>query len=182
MVGVRTEVRDSSALPVLPAGEAQAVFSQVLLVAGAIVLPALAHVLALPTRALLPMHWPILLAGLVYGWRAGVFVGLAAPVFSFLFSGAPHAAVLPAMTLEMVAYGVVAGAVREGLRWGPALAVLLAVAAGRLVFAAVWLLGSGAPGGFGDLASAFLPGVPAALTQLAILPPVARLWIRRGGG
>ena len=54
--------------------------------------------LGLPVRQLLPMHWPAILAGLVYGWRSGAVIGAASPIVSYLISGMPRPAVLPSMT------------------------------------------------------------------------------------
>ena len=81
----------------LPALRARAVSAQVvLLLAAAWVLPALAHWAGVPGRVWLPMHWPVIFAGLCYGWRSGALIGLAAPGASYLLSGMPPAAVLPA--------------------------------------------------------------------------------------
>ena len=60
-----------------------------LVLAGAWALPALIHLLGLPVRQLLPMHWPAILAGLVYGWRSGAVIGAASPIVSYLISGMP---------------------------------------------------------------------------------------------
>jgi hypothetical protein len=152
-----------------------------LLVAASVFLPAAAHLAALPVRLLLPMHWPVILVGLVYGWRSGGIVGLAAPSLSYLVSGMPYPVVLPAMTAELAAYGLLAGIFREGLRWNLFLATGLAVAGGRLVF----LLVAVATGASGTSASeyaraALAPGFAAALAQVLVLPLVARWWVRRG--
>src|SRR5690349_24292031 len=80
---------------------------QILLLAlAAVVLPATAHAIGLPVRSILPMHWPVLLAGLIFGWRAGLGIGVLAPLASFLVSGMPVPHILPSMTLELGAYGL----------------------------------------------------------------------------
>ncbi len=176
-----TNADRTGALPILDAGRAQAVLYQVLLVGAAVALPSLAHGVGLPVRMLLPMHWPVLLAGLVYGWRAGAFVGVATPALTFLLSGAPAPVMLPALTLEMAAYGVVGGVGRERLRLGPFASVVLALLAGRILFALSVLatgVGGGEPGAY--LLAALLPGLPAAGAQAVLLPPLARVWIRLG--
>ena len=91
----------------LPALRVRAVSAQMaLLLAAAFVLPALAHAAGVPGRVWLPMHWPVIFAGLCYGWRSGALIGLAAPGVSFLLSGMPPAVVLPGMTAELAAYGM----------------------------------------------------------------------------
>jgi uncharacterized membrane protein len=165
----------------LPAWRPRALTVQAfLLVAAAWLLPALAHAAGLPARTLLPMHWPVILVGLCYGWRSGALVGLGAPALSFLLSGMPPPIVLPAMTLELGAYGFLAGFARETLRQGWFVAALASLLGGRLVFlAAVLLTGALTTSWSAYLAAAMLPGLPAALAQAALLPLLARWWVRR---
>jgi len=152
----------------------------VLLALSAAVLPAVSHLANLPVRWLLPMHWAVLLAGLTYGWRAGMAVGLLAPGASFLLSGMPLPHILPAMTVELAAYGFVAGFARQAWRFGQVASMALAVVAGRVVFVVVALsTGAATPGVSAYLKAALLPGLAAAAAQVALLPLVARWWIRR---
>jgi hypothetical protein len=152
----------------------------ILLVAASMVLPAAAHLSGLPVRFLLPMHWPVVLVGLVYGWRSGAIVGLAAPGLSYLVSGMPHPAVLPAMTLELGAYGLLAGAYRQRFQLNPFLATGLALVGGRLVFlAAAVVCRSDGLSVLDYLRGALIPGLPAAVLQVLVLPVVARSWVRR---
>lgn len=165
----------------LPATRLRALTVQAaLLLAAATLLPSLAHLTGLPVRVLLPMHWPVLLVGLCYGWRSGLLVGAAAPLTSTLLSGMPPWPVLPPMTAELAAYGCLAGAVREVLGRGRLEATLAAVLVGRLVFVAV-LLATGALVGAVDVyvRSAFVPGIVAAAAQVLLLPPLAAWWVRR---
>lgn len=166
----------------LPATGARALAIQaVLLVSASFLLPAAAHIAGLPVRQLLPMHWPVILVGLVYGWRSGLVVGLAAPTLSYLISGMPLPVVLPAMTVELAAYGALAGGLRELLRWSPFLATAGALVGGRLVFLIVAIV-TGATGSSlsGYLVAAMVPGLAAGLLQLLTLPFVARWWVSRG--
>jgi hypothetical protein len=152
-----------------------------LLVAASVLLPAAAHLAGLPVRLLLPMHWPVILVGLVYGWRSGAIVGLAAPGLSYVISGMPYPAVLPAMTVELAAYGLLAGIFREGLRCNQFLATGLAVIGGRLVFLLVAVAtGASGPSVLEYVGVALVPGFAAALTQVLVLPLVARWWVQRG--
>ena len=165
----------------MPALRARAVSAQVaLLLAAAWVLPALAHGAGVPGRVWLPMHWPVIFAGLCYGWRSGALIGLAAPAASFLLSGMPPAAVLPAMTAELAAYGFCAGLFREQLRWNAWASVAASLIGGRLVFLGIRLATGSIAGPFAEyLRVALLPGLPAALVQLVLLPLAAGGWVRR---
>jgi niacin transporter len=151
-----------------------------LLVASALLLPAVAHLMEIPVRILLPMHWPVILAGLCYGWRSGLLVGLASPAVSYLLSGMPPPAILAAMTLELAAYGFLAGFFCETVRLGRWPATALALIGGRLLFVAA-ATASGAIAGpiLEYLKAALVPGLPAALAQLLLLPPIAGWWVGR---
>jgi hypothetical protein len=151
-----------------------------LLALAAVVLPALSHLAGLPVRWLLPMHWAVLLAGLTYGWRSGAVIGLLAPSASFLLSGMPLPQVLPAMTLELAAYGLVAGLARQVWRWSGTTSTVLAIVAGRAVFAAMaFVTGYAGRGAAVDLGTVLLPGLIAAVAQVLLLPVVARWWVLR---
>ena len=165
----------------LPALRLRAVSAQmVLLLGAAFVLPALAHAAGVPVRTWLPMHWPVILAGLCYGWRSGALIGLAAPGVSFLLSGMPPPAVLPAMTAELAAYGFCAGFFREQLRQNLWLSVASALIGGRLVFLVIRLATGSIAGPFAEyMQAALLPGLPAALGQFVLLPIAAGGWVRR---
>ena len=83
------------------------------LVALSIVLPALAHALGIPGAVVLPMHWTVILAAVVLGWKAGALAGLAAPALNTLFTGLPMLPLLPLMTIEVGLYGFIAGVARQ---------------------------------------------------------------------
>lgn len=152
---------------------------QFAMITAAAMLPALAHTLGAPVRILLPMHWPVLLAGLVYGWRAGAIVGLAAPIVAFAFSGYPLPPMIAPMTLELATYGLLAGYLCEQLKLGRFVSMAIALVAGRLVFvAAVLALGSVVFNGQ-YIQAAILPGLVAAALQIAILPILASWWVKK---
>jgi hypothetical protein len=161
-------------------GEARSLMYQAILVAAAVVLPTIAHLTSAPVRILLPMHWPVILAGLIYGWRGGAMVGLLSPVTSYLISGFPLPGILPAMTAELVVYGFAAGLLRGSFRLNPFLSVALSLLAGRVVFILFVLLGTGITSGYLQYFKvALLPGLAAAAGQVIILPFIARWWVKR---
>ncbi len=166
---------------VLPAWSLRAISVQaVLLISAAFLLPTAAHAAGLPVRLLLPMHWPVLLVGLCYGWRSGAMVGLAAPTVSYLLSGHPLPLILPSMTVELGMYGLVAGLACQSLGWQRAAATLAAGMAGRLVFIGSVVLTGAAGGPLGAyLKAALMPGLPALMAQVLLLAPLAAWWVRR---
>lgn len=161
----------------LPALGVRPLLFQAGLIAVAVALPAISHRLGLPVLYLLPMHWPVLLAGLAYGWVGGALVGALAPAASFLTSGMPGLAHLPAMTVELAVYGLVAGLLREKARWNPWTALAAALVAGRLAYLAVTLL-MGTAVTLPFLQATLLPGLLAAVLQWLLLPFAARWWVK----
>lgn len=153
---------------------------QTALVAAAIMLPSIAHLTGLPVRMLLPMHWPVILAGLVYGWRGGLMVGVASPGLSFLISGMPFPPMIAPMTVELAAYGLITGFCREQLKWNAFLSTAFALVVGRVIFLAFVVLAGSVSQPFGAyVAAAMLPGVFAVVAQIVTLPLLAGWWISR---
>ncbi|HTY39132.1 MAG TPA: ECF transporter S component [Bacteroidota bacterium] len=150
------------------------------LIALAVVLPVVAHLVGAPVRYLLPMHWPVILAGLVYGWRGGALTGLLAPVVSYGLSGYPLPHILPSMTFELLTYGLVAGILRERLSLNAFLSAGIALIAGRIVFVlSVLVFGGAGTGTIQYFQSALTPGLVGALCQAVALPFVASWWIKQ---
>ena len=165
----------------LPALRPRALTVQfILLLSAAWLLPAVIHLAGLPVRSLLPMHWPAIVAGLCYGWRSGAAIGALAPILSYALSGMPRPEVLPSMTLELAAYGFFAGYVLQVLQRGRLQAALASVIGGRLVFLAVMVFTGAITTPLPTyLENAMVPGVLAAVLQVATLPLLAGWWVRR---
>ncbi len=145
-----------------------------LLIALAVLFPMAAHALGLPVFTLLPMHWTILLAGLVYGWKAGLLAGLAAPLVSFALTGMPFPALLPLITIELSVYGLAAGLFSQKGRINGFIAMALTLLAGRAAFTLTAFSLGRIEGGLGEfLQASFAAGLPAAALQIALLPVVA---------
>jgi len=149
-------------------------------VAGAVIVPQLFHLIGAasglgtaPGEIFLPMHLPIILAGLLAGPYCGAIAGLAGPLVSFLLTGMPVAAMLPFMMLELFGYGLVSGLLRNariptvakvtvaqvGGRVLRALAVLFAVLVlsnKDVAIASVWM--------------SILKGIPGLALQWALIP------------
>ncbi|MBD3169710.1 MAG: ECF transporter S component [candidate division Zixibacteria bacterium] len=153
---------------------------QAMLIALAVILPAIAHLTNAPVRILLPMHWPVILAGLVYGWRGGALAGLLSPLVSYLVSGMPLPAILPAMTAELCVYGLITGLMRETLKLNRFLSVAFALIIGRIVFVFFVFLGSAVEHSYGQyFGEALIPGIAAGTGQIILLPLISAWWINK---
>ncbi len=115
-------------------------------IVGAVAVPQVFHALGAASglgtslgEAFLPMHLPIILVGLLAGPYAGAIAGALGPLASFAISSMPGAAMLPFMMIELCAYGLFAGLLRNVKL--PTIAKVLAVQiGGRAVRAAAILL------------------------------------------
>lgn len=98
--------------------------------------PMLAHYLGgvAAGRLFLPMHFFVLAAGLLLGWRAGLAVGVLTPLLAYAVSGMPLAVVLPFVIIEVAAYGLFAGLLQERFK------NILVSLAGAMVLGRLFLL------------------------------------------
>jgi uncharacterized membrane protein len=94
-------------------------------------------------RTLLPLHYAVLLGGLLLGPVAGAFLGIATPLLSTVMTGMPAVTILPPMIVELAVYGLVAGLAHRRWKLAPLWSLCLAMVAGRVGLGlAVALLGS----------------------------------------
>lgn len=149
-------------------------------VAGAVALPQAFHLIGAASgtgaavgTALLPMHIPVILAGLLGGPVVGMIAGVLSPVVGFLISGMPAAALLPFMMLELGVYGLVSGLLCRA-KLNSFVKLLIVQAAGRIaragaVLAAVYIFGNTAlsPMATVEFITAGLFGI---LLQWALIP------------
>jgi riboflavin transporter FmnP len=115
-----------------------------LLLAVGLLLPFLFHSLVGSSggRMLLPMHYGVLIGGLLLGPVAGAFLGIATPLLSTVLTGMPAMPVLPPMVVELVVYGIAAGLARRQFHATVLWSLLLAMMAGRVALGlAVAVLG-----------------------------------------
>lgn len=150
-----------------------------------VLVPRLFHSFNLAGATYLPMHIFVLLASLLFGWRAGLIVGLLTPISSYAVSQMPAAAILPQVTVELAAYGLVAGILRERFNLKPVWSLLGAMVSGRIALftaiAVIYLIKGIAISPLSAYAtpwaavwSAIKLGIPGMLLQIVLLP--AAVW------
>lgn len=125
---------------------------------------------------LLPMHFSILLLGLLAGPYAGAIAGLVAPLISFALTGMPTSVMLPYITIELFSYGMAAGLVAD-TKLPTVVKVLVAQVAGRAVRAVfilfgVYALGSNVP--VAIIWTSITAGIVGIVLQLILLPMLVR--------
>jgi len=97
-----------------------------------VTVPWIFHQFQLAGATFLPMHIFVLLAGFLFGWRAGLIVGICTPLASYVISGMPLLAVLPQVTIELTVYGLIAGLLNEKFDLRIIWSLLGAMLAGRI--------------------------------------------------
>lgn len=146
-----------------------------------LVLPFLTGQIPQVGSMLLPMHIPVFLCGLICGWKYGLLVGLLLPLTrSALFGMPPVYPNAVAMAFELGTYGLVAGLVyyAKDYRCMKALfrAMIAAMIAGRLVWAAAMMVLMGIEGGVFTfelfLTGAVLNAIPGIILQFFLIPAV----------
>ena len=130
---------------------------------------------------MLPMHIPVLLCGVICGWKYGAVLGFILPLIRYMVFGMP--VLFPtgiAMAFEMLTYGLVIGLVYSLSRWKCIVslyrALIAAMISGRLVWAVAQMVLLGVSGGAFTmkmfLAGAFFNAVPGIIIQLVLIPAV----------
>lgn len=130
---------------------------------------------------LLPMHVPVLLCGLICGWKYGAIVGFILPLMRYAIFGMP--VLFPigaAMALELATYGLVIGVLYQHSRWKCIFSLyrsmITAMLAGRVVWGIAQVFLLGIKGNTFTwkmfMAGAFLNAIPGIIIQLILIPAV----------
>ena len=146
-----------------------------------LVLPFLTGQIPQIGKMMLPMHIPVLLCGLICGWKYGAIVGMTTPLLRSVVFGVPvlyPTAIV--MAVELMTYGLVIGFLYGRSRWKCIIALyrclIIAMISGRLAKAVteIMLLGIGGDGFTYQafIAGAFLNAIPGIIIQLILIPTV----------
>lgn len=118
----------------------------------------------------LPMHFFVMFAGLLFGWRAGLLVGALSPLASYGLTHMPVMALLPQIVLELAVYGFAAGFLRER-HWNIWISLVSAMVLGRVARILFLLLFVPEV----ETAQFIQTSVPGIVLQLALIPVVIYL-------
>lgn len=152
----------------------------------AVLVPWGCHQFHLAGATFLPMHIFVLLAGLLFGWRAGLIVGFLTPLASYAISGMPVLRILPQIVVELSTYGLVAGILRQKFNLRAMWSLVAAMISGRLALClavlSIYLVVGESYSPLGLQANPLIvvwsvvkQGWPGIVTQLALLPIV--VWL-----
>lgn len=160
------------------------VYSGVFVALG-ILLPQAFHVFGQDAgRMFLPIHLPVLMAGLVLGAECGGIVGMLVPVLSSVLTGMPPVPLVYFMLFELVPYGVFTGIFIR--KYNVYISLVLAMLLGRVCYGlalagGVYILGLHAPFANGAaFVSGVITGIPGMCIQI-ILIPMLYIALKKGG-
>lgn len=150
------------------------VFASVFLALG-IILPQMFMRNPVLGQTFLPMHFPVLLCGLICGWKYGAMCGAVVPLLcSILFAKPPLYPVAIAMCFELCAYGIIAGVLYKKLNINIFISLISAMVGGRIVLgvANVFLYGmKDNPYNFEMfITGAFVKALPGIIIQIIVIP------------
>ncbi len=142
-----------------------------LFIALAILLPSFFHVIGLG-KTFLPMHIPVLMAGLSTGSVSGLIAGTLSPMLSSLLTGMPPFPFVIAMIFELGVYGYMAGYFVK--RLNIYLTVLLSMVCSRVAYGIIYFLilplfGIKVSMGY-LLTGVLLASLPGIICQFALMP------------
>lgn len=145
-----------------------------LCIAFGLILPQVFHLIG-AGPVFLPMHIPVLLCGLCFGWPFGLICGALTPLLSSVLTGMPP--LYPtgaAMVFELAAYGVLSGLLYRRFQQNIYLSLVAAMLGGRVVSGLASALFYGMAGkeyGFQIfLTGAFITGLPGIILQILVVP------------
>ena len=147
-------------------------------VASAVILPQILHGAGLALgvggqlgQMFLPMYLPVMILGFYRGAVPGAIVGFLAPLVSFAITGMPAEALLPYITLELVATGVFAGIFANVKLFAPirVLSVQLIAKVMRLAFLAVSLYFTTGGVSLQKLSAGIVTSIPGLVLQLLVV-------------
>lgn len=131
--------------------------------------------------ALLPMHLPVLLAGLIVGAKHALLIGAIVPIARYFIFGMPVLFPMGAsMALELATYGLVIGII-YGMFLNRNIVTLytslvIAMLAGRIVWGVSMAIFMGIQGGSFSMEAfvtgAFVTAIPGIILQLVLIPIV----------
>ncbi|SHH49547.1 ECF transporter S component [Tepidibacter thalassicus] len=150
-------------------------------VALGVIIPMLFHMVKLGGPIFLPMHIPVLLAGLLLGGEYGLIVGFLTPIISSVLTGMPPMMpVLPIMTVELAVYGLISGLLFNKFNFNVIISLIISMICGRIgAFIVVYIMAN--MFGFAKLnpvmwlKGGIITGIPGIAIQIIFIPLLVNL-------
>ena len=149
-----------------------------LLIAAGLALPSLFHMFAMGGRIFLPMHIPVLLAGLLISPPMALLVGALTPLLSSILTGMPPAfPTMVVMMFELGSFGLIVSLARTRFNQSTYPALIIGILSGRIISALVmWFIGLFIQVDINPLfyvVNNIVTGLPGIIIQLILVPALA---------
>lgn len=147
-----------------------------LLIVLGVVTPMIFHTFNMGGKIFLPMHIPVLIAGLLLDPLYALFVGVLTPILSsILTSMPPLMPMLPIMVFELGTYGLVASLIKNKAKQNDIISLIGAMIAGRIVagivvYFMVSLFSVKLPAPHIFISSGIVTGLPGIAIQIVLIP------------
>ncbi|MCF6459500.1 ECF transporter S component [Clostridium sp. Cult3] len=156
------------------------VTAAVLLALG-IILPTIIHMSGINGAIFLPMHIPVLIAGLTVGPALGFTVGIISPIINHMLTGMPPVPIFWIMIVELGLYGLISGFLYRKIKMTLCPSLIISMIIGRLGGALMVLLlgkGFGLPMPPMDIyiKGITLTALPGIIIQLIFIPMIVRAY------
>lgn len=122
-------------------------------------------------KMLTPMHFPVIIAGIILGPIYGALVGIISPLLRMTIFGMPPLLMAICMTFELFTYALVTGLLRNKLNIY--LNLVIALILGRIVYAAVAMLIMKTPF-FPTLLTTFTSAIIGIILQFVLIPQIVK--------
>lgn len=144
-----------------------------------LLLPIAFHIFGMAGKIFLPMHIPVLMSGLLLGWKQGFCIGMFTPFLSSILTGMPPLyPIAPIMAIELALYGATGGYLHYEKKLSLPISLIVALIAGRIgvilmltIFAqtlqinlSLWVY----------VAAAAINGAPGIIIQILCIPPLIK--------
>lgn len=154
-------------------------FSAVFIAIG-LLLPMVFHKIGAGSK-FLPMHIPILMAGLYLGWKNGILIGFITPILSHFITGMPPLMpMLPIMMFELAVYGLMAGLLYKKFKLNIYLSLIISMFVGRIVAGVtmsvlVNFFAFNGPPMLVYIMGTITNGIIGIIIQLIFIPPIVKI-------
>ena len=156
-----------------------------------LLLPQVFHIIGMQQAGsvFLPMHLPVFIGGMLLGPIYGLFLGIFAPLTSFVVTGMPSADRVLFMMSELATYGTVSGLLFHQFhfskqKFGSLSALVLSMIAGRVIYGIVISIATyifGIPlGCIPAVIAATTTGIPGIIIQLIFVPTIVMAIVKGG--
>lgn len=138
---------------------------------------------------LLPMHLPVMLCGLICGWKYGLCVGAILPIFrGFVFGMPPIYPNAVWMAIELATYGFVIGFLYSRMKNKNIVSVYISLVSAMLLGRIAWGISKAVLLGLGGkaftiamfIAGGFVDALPGIIIQLILIPLIMEILNRKG--